>query len=70
MDLFSTRSQMTSKCGRKKKGSKQPGTTFLWCSVIYYCTDLWEHGIYFFYISKEQNVGNGDISLHLFFNSS
>ena len=64
MRLFSNRSQMTSKCGKNKKGAHEAIaecvtdvlTTKMTSSVIYYWTDARQHGIYLFYIRKKQTT--------------
>ena len=55
MRLFSKRSQMMSKCGKKKKWHTMCSRVYHWCSyhiltssVIYYWTDARQHGIYYF----------------------
>ena len=62
--LFSDRSQMTSKCGKNKKGTQKHSTSRVihvlatfWrplTSVIYYWTDARQQGIHLFYTIKEQ----------------
>ena len=59
--LFSNRSQMTSKCGKNKKVEGVDSRVCHWCSyhiltssVIYYCTDARQHGIYLFYTIKKR----------------
>ena len=63
MHLFSNRSQMISKCRKDKKKDMKSSRVSLWLSnkiwissVIYCCTDNWQHGIYLVYIARKQNA--------------
>ena len=66
MRLFSSRSQMTPKCGKNKKVAHEAvfecvtAVSFhiLTSSVIYYWRDARKHGIYLFYIIKKHTTSD------------